>query len=158
MTDVSLSAGAGFVVVITGNKDVLGTDPVFVLAHQKLWIAYALQGNKEEAVHELGNVFLFFGHDDLAEQIKTQNTPVNFKAVLQSYIDSGYLTDYEKARLQSLLNEKEEALQSLRRAAADGSGWMTFLGVEPAFDPLHDSREYQGLFADAHIPNRIPTR
>jgi TolB-like protein/DNA-binding winged helix-turn-helix (wHTH) protein len=141
-----------FARAIAEYEEVLKIYPAFVPARQKLWIAYALEGNKEQAIRELGNVLRAFGHEELAQEIEKEYSPTRFSAVVQRYIDSGFLTAYEKGRLQSLLVEKEEALRSLREAEADRSGWMIYIGVEPVFDSLRSSPEFQKLSADVNIP------
>jgi TolB-like protein/DNA-binding winged helix-turn-helix (wHTH) protein/Tfp pilus assembly protein PilF len=137
---------------VAGYQEVLQLDPLFVVAHQKLWIAYALEGNKGQAVEELGNVFRFFGHSELANTIDQTDISSRYSVALQTYVDSGYLTLYEKARYLSLLGKKKEALEALDEAAAQRSSWMIYLGVEPAFDLLRSSPEFRKLSASANVP------
>ena len=137
---------------IADYQDVLRTDPGFLPAHAKLWIAYALQGNNEQAARELETVFQLYGHSGLLEQDERRNPRVEFRGIFQAYLDSGYMSVYEKARLLSVSGQNEKALQALRKAEADRNSWMIYMGIEPAFDPLRSSTQFQGILKAIGLP------
>ena len=56
-----------------------------------------------------------------------------------------YYSDYETARMNALLGNKEQALVDLKRAFNNRSGWLVFLEQEPAFDVLKSEPEFQDL-------------
>ena len=137
-----------FPTAIEEYEATLRLDPVFVPAHQKLWIAYAIQGHKQKAAGELENVFRVFGHDDMAKRVEGTDPAHRYELAVTSYADSGYLSAYEHARVLSLLGRKEEALQALSQAEAQHSSWLTYLAVEPAFDPIRSTPRFQQLVAE----------
>lgn len=141
-----------FPTAVAGYQDVLRLDPQFVVAHQKLWITYAMLGDREHAVEELSQVFRFFGHADLAERVDHAEERARYDVALKTYIDSGFLSAYERARLCSLAGRKQEALKALEEAASQRSAWMIYLGVEPAFDSIRSTAEFRKLSARANIP------
>ena len=138
---------------IADYQDVLRTDPSFLPAHAKLWIADALQGNNEQAARELETVFQLYGHSGILELADRRNPGIEFQNIFRAYINSGYMSVYEKARLLSVSGQNEKALQTLRQAEVDRNSWMVYLGIEPAFDPLRSSTQFQRLLKDIGFPN-----
>jgi TolB-like protein/DNA-binding winged helix-turn-helix (wHTH) protein len=134
-------------------QDVLRTNPLFLPAHAKLWIASALQGKNEQAARELETVFKLYGHSGLLKLAERRDPGAKFRDIFQAYIDSGYMSVYEKARLLSVSGQNEQALQTLRKAEADRNSWMIYLGIEPAFDPLRSSPQFQRLLKDIGLSN-----
>ncbi len=145
---------------IADYKDVLQTDPEFVPAIAKLWIAYACDGKSDLAASELDDLFQSYklsGPVKTAqEQGQAAGPGLRFRAEILSYANSGYLTIYEKARYLALAGQKREALESLQTAESQHNAWLVYAGVEPAFDPLRSSQEFQHLLADIGLPNPHP--
>ncbi|MGH9645465.1 MAG: TPR end-of-group domain-containing protein, partial [Bryobacteraceae bacterium] len=143
---------------IAAYQEVLQTDPNFYPAHAKLWVAYALQGRQPEAGRELDEIFRL-GHDeDLVERISRQAQPAGaqglFRAKLIGYANSGHFTTYEKATCLAIAGEKHAALETLKKAESQKDSWLVYAGVDPAFDSLRSSPEFQELLADLHLPGQ----
>ena len=137
-----------FPAAIEEYQATLRLDPVFVPAHQKLWMAYAVQGNKQKAAGELENVFRVFGHEDMARRVAATDAAHRYDFAVKSYADSGYLSNYEHARVLSLMGRKEEALAALSQAEAEHSSWLTYVAVEPAFDSIRSTPKFQQIVAE----------
>jgi TolB-like protein/DNA-binding winged helix-turn-helix (wHTH) protein/Tfp pilus assembly protein PilF len=143
---------------IAAYQQVLQTDPNFYPARAKLWVAYAVQGNQQEASAELDQMFVGDHREDLVKMISKQTQSVSaagrFRARLLGYANSGYFTKYEKARCLALAGEKQAALESLKQAEAERNSWLVYAGIDPAFDSLRSSPQFQALLADIHIPGQ----
>ena len=71
---------------------------------------------------------------------------------MQTYVESGTLSRYEKARYLALLGRKPEAVHALGEAAAQRSPWMVYLRIEPVFDELRSRADSADLVRQANIP------
>lgn len=133
-------------------EQVLKLDPSFLPARQKLWIAYALDGKKEQAASELENLMRLFGHQELLDRAEKSSPSTRYQTGVTAYIQSGVLSSYERARYLALMGRNKEAVQALNEAAARRSAWMIYLGIEPVFDHLRTTPEFENLQLAAHIP------
>jgi TolB-like protein/DNA-binding winged helix-turn-helix (wHTH) protein/Tfp pilus assembly protein PilF len=136
---------------IADYRNVLQLDPKFTPAHEKLWIAYALDGHSRDAARELEGVFQNYHHSVLADRISAEagsagRTP-RLRGELLAYAGSGFLTSYEKARYLALAGERQAALQSLEEALRARESWLVYAGIEPAFDSLRNSPAFQRIVA-----------
>jgi len=59
---------------ISDYQNVLHADPKFIPAQNKLWIAYALQGEPQNADSELNLLFRSYQHPGLAKEISASDT------------------------------------------------------------------------------------
>lgn len=50
------------------------------------------------------------------------------------------------------LGRAEEALEFLERAVECRDGWLTWLGVEPRFDPLRTDPRFRGILRRIGLP------
>jgi TolB-like protein/DNA-binding winged helix-turn-helix (wHTH) protein len=149
-----------FPTAIADYQDVLQTDPAFVPAQAKLWIAYACAGKNDLAASELDDLFRSYklsGPVKTAqEQGQAASPGLRFRAEVLSYANSGYLSSYEKARYLAIAGQNPEALQSLQVAESKHDGWLVYAGVDPAFDPLRSSPQFQKLLADVGLSHQNP--
>jgi TolB-like protein/DNA-binding winged helix-turn-helix (wHTH) protein/Tfp pilus assembly protein PilF len=140
-----------YTTAIADYRSVLQADPRFAPAHEKLWIAYALQGQPQDAARELETVFSGYHDAGQAGRIAAAKKPasaqVRFRADLLAYADSGYLTEYEKARYLALAGKRQAALNSLQEALRARESWLVYAGIEPAFDSLRSTPEFQHILA-----------
>jgi len=151
---------------VADYQDVLQADPSLLPAHEKLWIAYALQGNRPAALQQLDFVLQAFRQMEQGGQIRDMKQGAqSFRKTADEYVDSPYVNDYERARVLSIIGERTKALGSLREAEHERAGWMVYIGVEPAFKPLRSSPEFQRLLEDVGVrpakprlaePSRLP--
>jgi len=58
-----------------------------------------------------------------------------------------YTSPYHLALIAVGLGDRSAAVQWLERGAADRSGWMVFLPVEPEFDSVRQTPEFRNLLA-----------
>jgi TolB-like protein/DNA-binding winged helix-turn-helix (wHTH) protein len=149
-----------FPTAIADYQKVLQTDPSFTPAQAKLWIAYACEGRTEQAASELDTLFRLYkytGPVQVAQARGQAASPaMRFRAEVLSYANSGYLTTYEKARYFAVAGQDREALESLQAAESQRDGWLVYAGVEPAFDSLRSSPQFQHLLADIGLSNQHP--
>ncbi|HYB61056.1 MAG TPA: winged helix-turn-helix domain-containing protein [Methylomirabilota bacterium] len=145
---------------IADYQDVLQTDPAFVPAIAKLWIAYACEGKPDLAASELDDLFRSYKLEGPVKAAQEQGQGANpesrFRAELLSYANSGYLSAYERARYLALAGQTREAIESLQQAESKRDGWLVYAGVDPAFDPLRSSPQFQKLLADVGLSNQRP--
>lgn len=140
-----------YITAIADYRSVLESDPMFVPAHEKLWIAYALKNDPQEASAELERVFRDYHSAGLADRIpsvaRTGDPAVRFRAELRAYANSGYLTLYEKSRYLAVAGDREAAMRSLQEAQRARESWLVYAAIEPAFDSLHALPEFKRLIA-----------
>lgn len=135
---------------IAQYRAVLQTDPDFAPAHQKLWIAYALDGKTSQAADELSEVFRIFHHEGLLRRLLPPGSAAThpaFRAEAVAYAGSGDVTPYEKARALAVIHEDRGALESLQEAQARHDTWLVYAGIEPGFAALHAAPQFQRLLA-----------
>jgi hypothetical protein len=58
-----------------------------------------------------------------------------------------YLAPYHVALIAAGLGDSTEAVRWLERAYDDRSGWLAFLAVEPEFDAMRQTPEFQRLLS-----------
>ncbi len=140
-----------YTTAIADYRSVLESDPMFVPAREKLWIAYALKNDPEEASAELERVFRDYHAAGLADRIpavaRLGGPAVRFRAELRAYANSGYLTLYEKSRYLALAGDRSGAMRSLQEAQRERESWLVYAAIEPAFDSLHSLPEFKRLIA-----------
>jgi len=142
---------------IADYRKVLQTDPAFIPAQSKLWIAYACDGKMDQAGNELDAMFRLYKLSGpvqaAAEQGRGQlaSADSRFREKLLSYANSGYLSNYERARYLTLAGQNREALKSLAAAESQRDAWLVYAGVEPAFDPLRTSPQFERLLTDVGL-------
>lgn len=142
---------------ITDYQKVLQKDPEFLPAHNKLWIAYALHGEPENAGSELDLLFRSIHHAGLADQISASDRAgkpdARARAEVLAFANSGYLTSYEKARYLTIAGEPRAALKALDEAKRKRDSWLVYAGIEPAFDPLRSKSSFGDILAAVGLPN-----
>lgn len=142
---------------IADYQKVLQADPKFIPAQDKLWIAYALNGNTRSATTELNMLFRSDHHSGLANRIVSMSGSLDpearLRAEILAYANSGYLTPYEQARFFAVAGENRKALQSLQKAMRKRDSWLVYAGIEPAFITLHSSPQFQLMLATIRSSN-----
>ncbi len=145
-----------YTTAIADYRSVLESDPMFAPAREKLWIAYALKGDPQDASAELEKVFRYYHHAGLLDQkvstTRSSDPAVRFRAELRAYTNSGYLTLYEKSRYLAVAGDREAALRSLEEAQRARESWLVYASIEPAFDSLRTSPEFKRLIATVGPP------
>jgi TolB-like protein/DNA-binding winged helix-turn-helix (wHTH) protein len=138
---------------------VLDMDSNFAPARTKLWLAYACDGKRAQAIQELEDDLHSQGDIARAGTIESANRAGGFEAVVQALINSmpkaaapGTPNSYHLAMLNALIGKKREALNFLEKADSERNEWMVYIGTEPAFDSMRSDPEFQKIVADVHIP------
>jgi len=144
-----------YTTAIAEFQSVLQTDPQFLPVHQKLWIAYWLQGEKNQAGRELESVFRLFDRESLVNRIsgraRAADAGTRYRAEILAYANSGLLPYYEQARFFALAGEKDAALKSLQKAESERNSWLVYAGVEPAFDSLRRSGQFRRILGNVGL-------
>ncbi len=63
-----------------------------------------------------------------------------------------YVPVYRIAAVHLMLGNKEQALEWLENAYPDDSGWLIWIKVDPAMDPLRDNPRFRDLVGRMHFP------
>jgi len=144
-----------YATAIAEYQGVLQTDPQFLPVHQKLWIAYWLQGEQQQAGRELESVFRLLHQaplvDGVSPRARAEDAGTCYRAEVLDYANSGLLTYYEQARLYALTGEKDAALKSLQKAESERNSWLVYAGVEPAFDSLRGSGQFRRILGNVGL-------
>jgi TolB-like protein/DNA-binding winged helix-turn-helix (wHTH) protein len=136
---------------IADYKKVLQADPKFIPAQNKLWIAFALNGESQDAATELATTFSSYDHSGFADRVTasegSSDPETRLRTEILEYANSGYLTSYEQARFFAVAGERQKALESLGTAMRKRDSWLVYARIEPAFDPLRSMPQFQHLLA-----------
>ncbi|MCA1636119.1 MAG: winged helix-turn-helix domain-containing protein [Acidobacteria bacterium] len=129
-------------------------------AHLALGIVYEQQSKYEEAIAEykqaislsertspilgqMGHAYALSGK---------RNEALKILGELQERSSHRYATPYDLAILYTGLGERDQALQQLKKACEERSGWIINLKIEPQFDPLRADPRYAALLRSLNLP------
>lgn len=143
---------------------VLEMDPNFGMAHFFLGQAYEQKGNYNEAISALErsvtltersaeSLALLGRTYALAGQLNSAHTVLEELTRLSS---TRFISPVLFAQLWLGLNNKEQALQSLKKAVEFHAVDITWLGVRPAFDPIRNHVLFRALCRRLSLPNLDP--
>lgn len=132
-------------------RKALQSDPSFLPARQKLWIAYTLQGNQAAALQELDAVLSALAPAPRS-QVAPPKPPLQFQTAVEQYLHLPGCDPYERARVLSIMGRRHEALLSLEKAERERRSWTVYIGVEPAFTTLRSSSQFARLQARVGLP------
>jgi eukaryotic-like serine/threonine-protein kinase len=135
------------------NKKAREMDPGFGIAHLVAGAAYeqkwkyeeaitefqkanSIPGGSSEALGALGHVYAISGKKDEALKVLE---------VLKEISQHKYVSPLDRAIIYAGLNDKNQALEQLEKAAEDRCGWLINLKVEPRFDNLRLEPRYLKL-------------
>ena len=138
----------------------LEMDPHFIVAHECLGRAYLQKRMFEEAISEfqktvtlsqgkarfiafLGEAYGMSGKMDealgLLEELKKRSS-------------QRYVSAYDIARIHLALGKKDHTLDWLKKAYEERVGYLAWLNVDPAFDPLRPDPRFQDLLRRMNFP------
>jgi TolB-like protein len=133
-------------------QEALKLDSGFLTARMKLAWAYEQKGMWQKALDARRSFYLTAGHPEIAQALSDAYARTGYPGVLRTIvaetekIDAGpYYSDYEKAKLHAMLGDTGKAMTLLGQARARRSGWLVYIGVEPAFDKLHSNPAFAQL-------------
>ena len=77
-----------------------------------------------------------------------------YAGALRTYVEamkqlsqSMYVSPAQMAMIYTAMGDKEEAFRWLELGRQQRDGWMVYLAVEPAYDPLRDDPRFEKLLA-----------
>lgn len=138
----------------------IARDPDFFMARYGLAMTYAHTGRHEEGINEaraaarvsgdsplalatLGHAYAVAGlHAEAAETLER----------LKEFALRRYVPPYFMATVCVGMGREREALEFLERGFEGRDGWLTWLGVEPRFDPLRQDSRFQDLLRRVGLP------
>jgi len=137
----------------------LDLDHNFFIAHKGLAKAYKSKGMEKESISEWEQVDVLEGESDQAEATKIAYARGGYKGVLKAWLKAvehqraagGYVDYSKEASIQAQLGNKDLALQALEKAFAEGED-MTFLNVEPEWDPIRSDPRFQDILRRVGLP------
>jgi tetratricopeptide (TPR) repeat protein len=72
---------------------------------------------------------------------------------VQTYSEHDYVAPYFLAIIYAGLGQKDQALDCLEAAYRTHDGWLGFLKVDPALDPLRSDPRFQDLLRRMKFPS-----
>jgi hypothetical protein len=92
------------------------------------------------------------GNPDLAAAIGEDFSKSGYPGVMQSWLEGlkevskrSYVSPYNIAQIYARLRDKEQVLIWLEQAYNDRDSKLTYVKVEPAFDPIRSDPRFQRL-------------
>lgn len=133
----------------------LETRPEFGVAHWGLAQCAREAGDADRELEELRRAVALSGHSSymrahLAYGLARSGDRERATAIRRELEAEGrerYASPYHTALIAVGLGDYPAMLAALERAFTDRSGWMVFLGVEPEFDAVRQTPEFQRLLA-----------
>jgi serine/threonine-protein kinase len=163
-----INTEVGWILYLAGEYDraieqyraAVELDPEFAAAHWRLGEAYLQKKLFDEAVREIERAIELSGASmhmlaRLAYAYAVSGKRYEALGVLNELNESAkrrYVSPYDIAIIYAGLGEKELALDWLERAYEERTVWLTFLKVEPAFNPLRDDPRFTDLLRHVGLP------
>lgn len=137
----------------------------FAVNHQRLARLYAIRGKYEMAVDEEMRGRILAGQDpqsavaeagELRRVYAASGARAYWLKVLQfsrtqQDLPEGYSSSFGTAIVLAKLGEREKAIDSLQKASAQHSVFMTEINIEPAFTDLKSSSRFSDLLRQVHL-------
>lgn len=135
-------------------------EPEFSVAHWGLGLAFEQQGQMDKALAEfekavdltqrgtnslasLGRAYAVTGKKLQARKILEE---------LENRAKQGSISGYQVALIHVGLNETDLAFEALERAFQERSTLLTYLKMDPRFDPLRSDSRFRSLLRRMHFP------
>lgn len=148
--------------LLTGNiqaglargRQAVQLDPTLAITHQMLAFAHELAGNFEEAIESGGPVMIGFGvaHAAALDKLRVAYREGGARGYwdqrlrgLRDMAARGYVPPFMFAYAYIQLGDRESSLEYLERALEVSSGMLVFVGLNPAFRPLHGEPRFTAL-------------
>jgi TolB-like protein len=140
---------------IAGFRKTLETSPEFGVAHWGLAQCYRAKGDTPRELEELQRAVALSGNSaymraHLAFGYATSGDREKAEAIRRELEGGGrerYASPYHAALVSAGLGDRTGTMRALERAFVDRSGWMVFLPVEPEFEGMRQTPEFQRLLA-----------
>jgi TolB-like protein len=137
----------------------------FAINHERLSYLYASTGKYEKATEEETKARILYGEDPKSavaegEELRRAYTSGSARGYWQKVLEfsrtrgdppEGSSSSFGMAVVLARLGENEKAIESLEKAYAQHSVFMTELKIEPAFDDLKSSPRFSDLLRRIHL-------
>jgi eukaryotic-like serine/threonine-protein kinase len=137
----------------------LQMDQNFVPAQHAIEAAYAQNGMYKDAVAERQKVLTLSGNPDLAATIGADYAQSGYAGVMQSWLEGlkevskrGYVSAYDIAEIHARVGDKTQTLVWLEQAFNQRDSKLTYLRVEPAFDPMRSDPQFRHIVERMGMP------
>jgi TolB-like protein/DNA-binding winged helix-turn-helix (wHTH) protein/Tfp pilus assembly protein PilF len=138
---------------IEQSQSTVDLDPNFAAAHLILGESYVQQGKHKEGLDELQKAAGLSGDSPLyMAQVGVSLAVAGEKKEalrvireLQDISGKRYVSPYGVAQIYAALNDKEQTYKWLETAYRDRAVWMSYLAVDPVFDPIRSEHRFRDL-------------
>jgi serine/threonine protein kinase/tetratricopeptide (TPR) repeat protein len=138
----------------------LQMDQNFVPAQHAIEAAYAQNGMYKDAVAERQKVLTLSGNPDLAAAIGADYAQSGYVGVMQGWLEGlkevskrGYVSAYDIAEIYARVGDKTQTLVWLEQAFNQRDSKLTYIRVEPAFDPMRSDPQFQHIVERLGMPH-----
>ena len=139
-------------------RKTLELDPHFSVARTKLAWAYEQKSMYREAIAELREAIRVsggrVGTASLGHTLAASGREEETRQVLDELKERAewdHVPPYNIALIYVALGENDQAIEWLRKARAERSSWLVWLGVDPRFDRLHGDERFVDLLPSAGL-------
>jgi serine/threonine protein kinase/Flp pilus assembly protein TadD len=142
------------------HRAALEIDPNFAIGHMLLGATYAMKGDfaaaipeyqKARALNDYPQILSFLGHSYAALGKKAEAQSI-LKDLTGFSRTGQYVSGSDFAIVYIGLGDKDRAFEYLEKAFAERDFIMTFLKVDPIFDPLRSDPRFQDLLRRMKFP------
>jgi TolB-like protein/DNA-binding winged helix-turn-helix (wHTH) protein/thioredoxin-like negative regulator of GroEL len=129
---------------------VVKPNPDFLTAHVKLWWVYSVMNRDTDAWRELEGILKVIQDPVFDQKMQSVYAADGYRAALKFWSnenarDNSYSNAPDRARLLSFAGDYQGAIRELQHGLGTHDGWMVFVEVDPAFDPLHSDPAYRDI-------------
>ncbi len=144
---------------IISSRAVIALDERFAMGHYFLGLALEQEGRLEEAIASLEKAMHLVDSAEIITALGHARAAAGdtagaraLLATLEERMQHRYLSPVLLAKSATGLGDHAKALSSLRQAYAMRSADLIWLGVRPAFEPLHGDPEFHRLLDAVRLP------
>jgi TolB-like protein/Tfp pilus assembly protein PilF/predicted Ser/Thr protein kinase len=149
---------------ISESRKAIALDPNMALLQAILAWGYAAQGKYPQAIEEYNkipkealavtadNQFLALGQAWVYAVAGRRSEALGIVDACKRLSAREYVDSYMIAGVYSALGDKDQALRLLERAREEHSGGLTFLKVDPFWEPLRSDPRFQDLLRRMNFP------
>jgi len=138
----------------------LELDQSFAAAHDTLGVCYVQKGMYEQGIAELRKAISLSGGDpnikgELGNAYAVagkRKQALEILGELTALWKQSYFSPYYIASIYAGLGDKDHAFAWLEKAYKEQDTWISFVNVDPAFDPLHSDPRFQDLVRGMNLP------
>ena len=149
-----------FVEAIEQFRKTIDMDPNFPLAHSSLGRAYVAKGMYREAIAEYEKYSALTGGSSRAlaalgnarARLGDRREALRVLEQLRAISKERYVPSHHFADVYIGLGDNDQAFAWLEKAYEERSSYLTYLKVDPAFDPLRSDPRFADLVRRVGLP------